>query len=48
MGQHQIELHLDSRQIKTFSAAGGFFRYKKKTLLFGVNMAPEKFHQIMS
>ena len=42
---HQIELHPDSRDITTFAAPNSLYRYKR--LLFGVNMAMEKFQQIM-
>ena len=37
MAFHQIELHPDSRDITTFAAPNGLYRYKR--LLFGVNMA---------
>ena len=40
MAFHQIELHPDSRDITTFAAPDGLYRYKR--LLFGVNMATEK------
>ncbi|XP_062844794.1 uncharacterized protein K02A2.6-like [Trichomycterus rosablanca] len=46
MAYHQVELHPDSREITTFAAPGGLYRYKR--LLFGVNMASEKFQQIIS
>ena len=42
---HQIELHPDSRDITTFAAPNGLYRYKR--LLFAVNMATEKFQQIV-
>ena len=42
---HQIELHPDSRDITTFAAPNGLYRYKR--LLFGVNMATEKFQQLI-
>ena len=45
MAFHQIELHPDSRDITTFAAPNGSYRYKR--LLFGVNMATEKFQQII-
>ena len=45
MAFHQIELHPDSRDITTFAAPDGLYRYKR--LLFGVNMATEKFQQIV-
>ena len=45
MAFHQIELHPDSRDITTFAAPNGLYRYKR--LLFGINMATEKFQQIV-
>ena len=45
MAFHQTELHPDSRDITTFAASSGLYRYKR--LLFGVNMATEKFQQIV-
>ena len=42
---HQIELHPDSRDITTFAAPNGLYRHKR--LLLGVNMAIEKFQQIV-
>ena len=45
MAFHQIELHPDSRDITTFAAPNGLYRYKR--LLFCVNMATEKFQQIV-
>ena len=45
MAFHQIELHPDSRDITTFAAPDGLYRYKR--LLFGVNMATEKFQQLI-
>lgn len=45
MAFHQIELHPDSRDITTFAGPNGLYRYKR--LLFGVNMATEKFQQII-
>ena len=45
MAFHQIELHPGSRDITTFAALNGLYRYKR--LLFGVNMATEKFQQII-
>ena len=41
MAFHQIELHPDSRDMTTFATPNGLYRYKR--LLFGVNMATEKF-----
>ena len=46
MAFHQVELHPDSRDITTFPGPDGLYRYKR--LLFGANMATEKFQQIMS
>ena len=46
MAYHQVELHPESREITTFAAPGGLYRYKR--LMFGVNMASEKFQQIIS
>ena len=45
MAFHQIELHPDSREITTFAVPDDLYRYKR--LLFGVNMATEKFQQIV-
>ena len=45
MAFHQIEVHPDSRDIATFIAPTGLYRFKR--LLFGVNMATEKFQQIV-
>ena len=39
MAFHQIELHPDSRDVTTFAAPDGLYRYKR--LFFGVNMATE-------
>jgi len=46
MAFHQIELHPDSRDITTFAGPDGLYRYKR--LIFGANMATEKFQQIMT
>ena len=46
MAFRQIELHPESRDITTFAAPNGLCRYKR--LLFGINMATEKFQQIVS
>ena len=46
MAYHQVELHPESREITTFAGPDGLYRYK--CLLFGVNMASEKFQQIIS
>ena len=46
MAFHQVELHPESRDITTFAAPNGLYRYKR--LLFGINMATEKFQQIVS
>ena len=43
---HQIELHPDSRDMTTFAGPNSLFRYKR--LVFGVNMATEKFQQIVA
>ena len=45
MAFHQIELHPESRAITTFAGPNGLYRYKR--LLFGVNMATQKFQQII-
>ena len=45
MAFHQTELHPDSRDITKCAAPDGLYRYKR--LLFGVNMATEKFQQIV-
>ena len=45
MAFHQIELHPYSRDITTFAAPDGLYRYKQ--LFFGVNMATEKFQQLI-
>ena len=45
MAFHQIDLHPESRDITTFAAPNGLYRYKR--LLFGINMATEKFQQIV-
>ena len=45
MAYHQVELHPDSRDITTFAAPDGLYRYKR--LIFGVNMATEKFQHII-
>jgi len=42
---HRIELHPDSRNITMFAASDGLYRYKR--FLFGVNMATEKFQQLI-
>ena len=46
MGYHQIELEPDSRDITTFAGPNGLYRYKR--LLFGINMASEKFQALIS
>ena len=46
MAFHQIELDEDSRDITTFSGPHSLYRYKR--LVFGVNMATEKFQHIIS
>ena len=45
MAFHQIELAPESRDITTFAAPSGLYRYKR--LLFGVNMATEKFQNLI-
>ena len=45
MAFHQIQLHPDSRDITTFAALDGPYRYTR--LFFGVNMATEKFQQLI-
>ena len=45
MAFHQIELHPDSRDITIFAAPDGLYRYKR--LFLGVNMATEKFQQLI-
>ena len=45
MAFHQIELAQESRDITTFVGPNGLHRYKR--LLFGVNMATEKFQHII-
>ena len=45
MAYHQVELHPDSRDITTFAAPDDLYRYKR--LIFGVNMATEKFQHII-
>ena len=46
MAYHQVELDPRSRDITTFAGPDGLYRYKR--LLFGVNMATEKFQLIIS
>ena len=45
MAFHQIELHPDFHDITTFAAPDGLYRYTR--LLFGVNMATEKFQNLI-
>ena len=45
MAFHQIELAPESRDIPTFAAPSGLYQYKR--LLFGVNMATEKFQNLI-
>ena len=45
MALHQVELHPESRDITTFAAPNGLYRYKR--LVFGLNMASEKFNHII-
>ena len=42
---HQVELHPESRDITTFAAPNGLYRYKR--LVFGLNMASEKCNHII-
>ena len=46
MAFHQIELDEQSRDITTFAGPDSLWRYKR--LIFGINMATEKFQSIMS
>lgn len=45
MAFHQIELDPNSRDITTFAAPNGLYRYTR--LLFGINMATEKFQNLI-
>ena len=45
MAFHLIELHTDTRDVTTFAAPDGLYRYKR--LFYGVNMATEKFQQLI-
>ena len=45
MAFHLIELHPDTRDVTTFAAPDGLYRYKR--LFYGVNMATEKFQQLI-
>lgn len=45
MSFYQVELPPESRDITTFAAPDGLYHYKR--LLFGVNMATEKFKQLI-
>ena len=45
MAFHQIELAPESRDITTFAVPSGLYRYKR--LLLGVNMATEKFQNLI-
>ena len=45
MAFHQVELDPESRDITTFAAPNGLYRYKR--LVFGFNMASEKFNHII-
>ena len=44
MAFHQVELHPESRDVTTFAAPNGLYRYKG--FVFGLNMASEKFNHI--
>ncbi|XP_070569391.1 uncharacterized protein [Ptychodera flava] len=46
MAFHQIELDESSRDITTFSGPNSLYRYRR--LIFGVNMATEKFQNLIS
>ena len=45
MAFHQVELHPDSGDITMFATPDGLYRYK--WLFFGINMATEKFQQLI-
>ena len=45
MAIHQVQLDPESRDITTFARPNGFYCYKH--LLFGINMATEKFQHII-
>lgn len=45
-GFHQIPLHINSRDITSFSTSSGSFRWK--VLPFGLNIAPNSFSRMMS
>ena len=45
MAFHQVELHPESRDVTTFATPNGVYRYKR--LVFGLNMASEKFNHII-
>ena len=45
MAFHKVELHPQSRDITTFAAPNGLYRYKR--LVFGLDMASEKFNHII-
>ena len=44
-GQHQLELHPDSRSITTFTTHGGLYQYKR--LMFGITSAPEVYQHVI-
>lgn len=44
-GFHQVELEEDSRDITTFCAHTGLYRYTR--LMFGINAAPEAYHKVI-
>ena len=46
LGYHQIVLEEKSRDITTFVTNNGLYRYKR--LMFGINMAPQKYQQVIS
>ena len=46
LGYPQIVLEEKSRDITTFVTSYGLYRYKR--LMFGINMAPQKYQQVIS
>ena len=43
---HQIVVEEKARDITTFMTNNGLYRYKR--LMFGINMAPQKYQQVIS